>query len=228
MNTSIQLLVSEGVDADHRLAAEGHTFLGVIFPGSHELHLFRKKDDKGPAVTSAQELLAVSDEATAQDLEITGHLFHGMVTQPTSSRALYVFGSQADNKLEPRAEARRLGFDSVARKVNHERWLMENATPEYLKWAQAVMTANSESLVAALPGYKDIAHHTYIGDIELPEWGLVSLHVATAGRELNTDPQRKLIIAQLREVHDLQRNSAAVLWGYVSLPSGKRVFVLQG
>lgn len=228
MNTSIQLLVSEGPESDHRLAAEGHTFLGVIAPNGGELHLFRKKNDTGPELTSAQELVTVSDDATAQVLIRSGNVFHGMVTLPNGKQPLYVLGSLADVQDSRRAEANRLGFGSVARMVNHERWLMENATPEYLKWAQAVMSANSESLVAALPGYKDIAHHTYIGEIELPEWGFVSLHVATAGRELKTDPQRKLMVAPLREVHDLQRNSAAVLWGYVNLPSGKRVFVLQG
>lgn len=227
MNTSIQLLVSEGPETDHRLAAEGHTFLGIISPNFSELHLFRKKDDAGPEVTSVQELFTASDDATAQNLIRAGHVFHGMVALPNAKQLLYVFGTQADAQNSRRAEADRLGFGSVARMVNHERWLMEHATPEYLKWAQSVMTANSEALVAAIPGYKDIAHHAYIGEAELPEVGRVSLHVSTTGRELTTDPQRKLIVAQLREVDDLQRNSSAVLWGHVTLPSGKRVFVLQ-
>lgn len=228
MNTSIQLLVSGCTETDHSLAAQGHTFVGVIFPNFSELHLFRKKDDAGPEVTMPQELFTVSDDATAQDRIRSGDVFHGMVALPNAKQLLYVFGTQSDAQHSRRAEANRLGFGSVARMVNHELWLMEHATPEYLKWAQSVMTANSEALVAAIPGYKDIAHHAYIGDAELPEVGLVSLHVSTAGRELSTDPQRKLMVAQLREVHNLQVNSAAVLWGHVNLPSGKRVFVLQG
>lgn len=40
MNTSIQLLVSEGPETDHSLAAQGHTFVGVISPNFSELHLF--------------------------------------------------------------------------------------------------------------------------------------------------------------------------------------------